>query len=224
MTLDPYATLGVDKTATKEQVRRAYRKKAKTAHPDAGGRREDFDAVNTAHLVLSDPDRRARYDATGELDDRPEESIEAQAASVLAQFLDEVLGGEIDPTSINVVTFLEDRIRTERKATEIKLTPIRLACARAKRMETKFKRRSKGENLMARLIATRRRHLERAIEAGDKALAVLAAALVIAAGYTFDADPPPRPQSQPWWGDGLADHQRADLAADLADAFKRARK
>lgn len=60
-----YETLGIDKTASADEVKRAYRKKAKDAHPDKGGSAERMAAVNEANDVLSDPERRARYDATG---------------------------------------------------------------------------------------------------------------------------------------------------------------
>ena len=39
--LDPYATLGIDKTASQSDVRKAYRRRAKDTHPDAGGKREE---------------------------------------------------------------------------------------------------------------------------------------------------------------------------------------
>jgi DnaJ-class molecular chaperone len=68
---DPYEILGVAKTATADEIRTAYRKLAKKLHPDLnpGDKRaeEQFKEVAAANDLLSDPDKRRRFDA-GEID------------------------------------------------------------------------------------------------------------------------------------------------------------
>jgi DnaJ-class molecular chaperone len=68
---DPYATLGVPKTATDDEIRSAYRKLAKQYHPDLNpgkpAAEERFKAISTAYDLLSDPQKRARFDR-GEID------------------------------------------------------------------------------------------------------------------------------------------------------------
>lgn len=68
---DPYAVLGVPRTATHDEIRRAYRKLAKQHHPDLNpGNAEAearFKAASSAHDLLGDPDKRARFDR-GEID------------------------------------------------------------------------------------------------------------------------------------------------------------
>ena len=72
---DYYATLGVVPAATPEEIKRAYRKMARKLHPDLNpGDKEaeaKFKDLNEANEVLSDPDKREKYDKFGQYWDRP---------------------------------------------------------------------------------------------------------------------------------------------------------
>lgn len=62
-----YETLGVETDATQEDIKKAYRQKAKELHPDKNdGDDRGFVALNRANEVLSDDEKRKRYDETGE--------------------------------------------------------------------------------------------------------------------------------------------------------------
>ncbi|WP_218082350.1 molecular chaperone DnaJ [Anthocerotibacter panamensis] len=69
MARDYYELLGVDRGASKDEVKQAYRKLARKYHPDVNkddGAEELFKEINLAYEVLSDDDKRARYDRFGE--------------------------------------------------------------------------------------------------------------------------------------------------------------
>ena len=61
-TPDYYKTLGVPRDADADAIKKAFRKLARKHHPDAGGDEAKFKELNEAYEVLSDKDKRARYD------------------------------------------------------------------------------------------------------------------------------------------------------------------
>ncbi len=60
---NPYEVLGVQKNATQQQIKKAYREKSKLHHPDLGGNQQQFKKVNQANQILSDQKKRRNYDS-----------------------------------------------------------------------------------------------------------------------------------------------------------------
>ena len=87
MSNDPYEALGLKKTATDAEIKKAYRKIVKTSHPDLNpddpGAEARFKAASAAYDLLKDPEQRARFDR-GEIDasgqERPEHHYYKQYA------------------------------------------------------------------------------------------------------------------------------------------------
>ncbi len=66
---DYYEVIGVSKTASEDEIKKAYRKLAKQYHPDLNPNDKEAEAkfkeVNEAYEVLSDPEKKAKYDQFG---------------------------------------------------------------------------------------------------------------------------------------------------------------
>lgn len=97
-----YETLGIQKGATHAQIKTAYHKKAKQHHPDKGGDVEAFKQIQRAYEVLSDPERRSRYDEFG--DDSPcidngDRDLWAELMMLMTQVIDQAY----DVTALDVV-------------------------------------------------------------------------------------------------------------------------
>jgi DnaJ-class molecular chaperone len=77
-----YDILGVSKDATEAEIKKAYRTLAKEHHPDMGGDEAKFKEIQNAYEILSDSEKRARYDR-GEDVSSPQNTREMQAKAFL---------------------------------------------------------------------------------------------------------------------------------------------
>ena len=86
---DFYAILGVEKTATEEQIKKAYRKLALKVHPDknrAPNAQDAFKMVGKAYGCLSDPQKRKHYDMFGTDSDQHQGFSDVNPDEIFKQF------------------------------------------------------------------------------------------------------------------------------------------
>ena len=85
MYIDYYKILGIDKNATQEEIKKAYRKLARKHHPDLNpndkNAKSNFQQINEANEVLSDPEKRKKYDQYGKDWQHAEQFEKAQTKS-----------------------------------------------------------------------------------------------------------------------------------------------
>jgi curved DNA-binding protein CbpA len=107
--IDPYETLGVARNADAAQIKTAYRKRAKNAHPDAGGDADAFARLTTSYEILSDPVRRKVYDETG-YDPTLADAKDLEGLVVLESLINEFILDERDPGSFDPVAAMRRKL------------------------------------------------------------------------------------------------------------------
>ena len=155
---DLYTVLGVARDANLATIRRAFRKKVRSCHPDSGGSAEAFNELKTAYDVLSDPVRRQRYDETGEFGDQASgDPHQAKVIEALSTGLDQALltlnksngwrYSDIIPMTIKILAASLSEAERHKQSFEATRD-------QAKSIKDRF-RNSAGENLMEIVVARR---------------------------------------------------------------------
>jgi len=118
--MDYYELLDVEKDATPEEIKKAFRQKSKTAHPDHGGDEEEFARLSEAYKTLSDEDKRHFYDQTG-IAKGQSMDLHAEAENFLIQLFDSAIenSGCINGTDILDEIYKECRSRIHAREKDI---------------------------------------------------------------------------------------------------------
>ena len=107
--IDPYEMLGLSREAGEPAISEAWRKKAKTAHPDAGGDVEHFSRLQTAYDLLKDPVRRRIFDDTG-YDPELADPRDLQGVMMLEKLVNDVILDEREPGSFDPVAAMRRKL------------------------------------------------------------------------------------------------------------------
>lgn len=146
--MNHYEILGVRRDATEADVKRAYRRASKHAHPDReGGSHERMQAVNAAYAVLGDARRRADYDAGG--DGHQEADPLAGARAELRSLFMQVL--QKAPEHIDPVEHLKQELKVNMQRMLANSTRLREIAALARKRARRIRHKDGAENLLAQV-------------------------------------------------------------------------
>ena len=107
--IDPYVMLGIDRDAGEQAIRSAWRKAAKTSHPDAGGDAEHFGKLQAAYDLLKDPVRRRVYDDTG-YDPQLADPKDIEGVLMLEKLVNDIILDEREPGSFDPVAAIRRKL------------------------------------------------------------------------------------------------------------------
>lgn len=193
--IDPYTTLGVDRTADKKAIRSAYRRRAKRVHPDAGGSPEKFGALQLAHDVLTDDARRAKYDTTGDIDENTTDNTHSAAVNALAIAFNLVLQkcaeSGTSPLEKDLVLRVTQQLKTmigEQEKQHRILSNMRKEDVK---MRGRFKVGKDKTNFMEHLVEARITTLNQSIVQAEGHIRAGKEALGLVNAAVFEQDPEP---------------------------------
>lgn len=187
---DLYRILGIGRGAARDEIHKAYRRKAKASHPDSGGSVGAFGELATAYAVLSNPNCRERYDQTGEVEVPRPNNFDASAVEVIAQKLGLIIHAERDMTAMDIGALIEAAIREDMAERRATIASQRRAIERAARLRLRIQRKAKGDNMLARVLDWHESSTRLQIDKNEAAVASMERALEILKDYAFTDDLP----------------------------------
>lgn len=183
---DLYKILNIERTATLEEVKQAYKLRAKETHPDMeGGSEDEFKKVNEAYKVLSNPIRRDKYDNTGEVAeelpfDKKFKSLVQEIFITMIEAIDDIESTDLIERFKENVNDIQMEFRQRQNQSEKKLAKFSLALSRVKGGED-----TEG-NSIAFVIQNNINQCERAVESYKENIAWLDEVLEHLKLYTWD--------------------------------------
>jgi len=187
---DLYTVLGVKRTAARKDIHKAYRKKAKAAHPDSGGSVEAFNELVLAYSVLADEQCRTHYDETGEINPPRPDNFTGGAIEIIAEKLGLVIHAEQDLVTMDVGRLIEQAIRDDIAARKESVTHQQRAGERLAALRARTKRKADGDadHLVARVLDWHEVAIQKHIKKHEESIRFLERALVILNDYSFTDD------------------------------------
>jgi curved DNA-binding protein CbpA len=184
-----YEDLGIGRDADQAAIKLAHRRAAKLNHPDRGGEQDAFARIQRAFDVLSDPDKRRRYDETGAVADLPASSDQQAVFSSAREALMPIILGPADLSRIDVIgeaiEILHRRLtQLEAQAAliDFNLERLRLARQRLSRPVPD------GEDVIALMLDQQHRDLNGSRPAIEDGVRVTNAAIALLRSYAYRVD------------------------------------
>ncbi len=190
---DLYKVLGVRKNASKESIRKAYKKAAMKAHPDTGGSQEKFALVKRAHDILTDEERRAKYDSTGDDSEAQPDNAFSQVMNIIAFAFNMVLGecqqqGQ-SPLERDMIYAMKTKIQNNINDAEKNIRIQKNMMETDMKLRSRFSRKKKTEpNIFYAIVGHRIKQLQEQIAANELGVKNGKDALEILKDFSFKSD------------------------------------
>jgi hypothetical protein len=200
--IDPYNVLGVARDADEATIRKAYRKKSKAAHPDAGGNPETWEKVATSLMVLTDPDLRRGFDETGKIGEKAIDNdraaalqlIDQQVAALINQYITNGFSPQNDPRKKNIPRALVEHFNNEIYTAEDAIATGANVIKFYEDMQRRFTvvdQETVPENSIAKMLGIQISQAKQQVSGLEKNITIRKMAIQIIEAYRFEFDAPP---------------------------------
>ena len=195
--IDLYAVLGIKKDASKDEIKGAYRRKAKEHHPDSGSKpsSDAFNAATKAYRLLSDDARRRDYDETGNAEDATlDDPLLAKAMGFMSMAFNAVMDRP-DVLSINLPLALERALNDTLNKATANVAAGEKELRKMQRAKEKLKRKKdrNGDDHIMRLLDIAITGIQRPLDGAKLDVSAIRKAIELldAGGYEFTPDTSP---------------------------------
>ncbi|KAA6475632.1 J domain-containing protein [Rhizobium rhizogenes] len=185
---DPYDILGVGRDASDEQIKVAYRKRAKGAHPDSGGDAEAFGRLKKAHELLLDPVRRKVFDDTG-YDVELTDAVDLQALVAIEKLITDMVLDEREPGTFDPVAHMRASLLEEIRKANFSKSELERHSDRIRLHLDRLGKRP-GKDVVGHMLRARIKAIATAIGETDAKIGATERACDMLDGYLYVMDTP----------------------------------
>ena len=184
--IDPYETLGVARDADAAQVKTAYRKRAKNAHPDTGGDIDAFARLKTSYELLSDPVRRKVFDETG-YDPTLADTRDIEGLLVLEGLINDFILDEREPGSFDPVAAMRRKLTDKIVNVRFHILELERHRARIRNHMDRIGRRPQTD-FLGSMMRARSESITEAITKAEAQIATIEQAYQMLEGYSYEIE------------------------------------
>lgn len=189
---DPYAILGLNRTASAASIKAAYRTRARMTHPDRGGEPAEFMVVVKAFGVLSDPVARRLFDETGQVNEDGARDRRQQVATILAEMFDTAVSTALSLSlplqRVNFIEQMASAVRKQSAEAEGSHRKLGADLAALKALRTRIRRRDGKPNLFVERLDEQLRNKDQELLEAAQRRALLETALTELANYDSEVE------------------------------------
>lgn len=191
---DHYQTLGVNKNATADEIKKAHRQESKKKHPDIGGDKESFMAIQVAYETLSDGEKRRRYD-NGEPE--PPNIMRQAFSNVNVMLLSVIQKPGIDLFTIDIVEVMKETVNNNRLNAQNQIAEMKKSIKTIEKVISRLSHKGKSPDIMKGALDQSLQGLRAGIKSAGKDIEIMAIMDGILVDYKFQKDEPP---AKVWMG------------------------
>ena len=183
-----YERLGVPKDALPDFIKAAYRRKISKAHSDReGGNHEEAVEINNAYLVLSDPEKRALYDLTGEHDLA---ALETFAQQILMSKVMEWVNKIDNVDAHDMMTYVLGALGNDTQTIDTNERHGNNTLDRLRRARRRVRFHGRGKNILCEMLDGQIASIETQLKRVAHDRKKVRRAIELAADYRFDFEQP----------------------------------
>lgn len=184
--IDPYEILGLSREADSAAIKSAYRKRAKSDHPDAGGDVDAFAKLTASYELLCDPVRRKVFDDTG-YDPELADTKDLQGLVILETLVNEVILDEREPGSFDPVAAMRRKLTDKIVNARFHILEMERHRARIRNHMDRIGKKPETD-VLGRMLRSRCTAIDEAMSKAEAEIGNIEKAYDMLEGYSYETE------------------------------------